>query len=202
MIWKNATDAGCAQRTAPWPSSPIENKKAVIGRGCVECRTCFKVCPKQAVMEVITPAPGAVVCGSCPVGCQVPEGGRGACHRYVNQNGTLVRTRPLLTYEDVAPSLAPSPEPAISKPIVTAIGAGGTYPDYVPAPYIVTDRRDGVDVVTVVTEAPPVLFRGQGQDRHGSGPWAGKVRRSSSKAARWAWWKPRNTVQRYWPSAG
>ena len=55
----------------------IENKKAVIGRGCVECRTCFKVCPKQAVMEVITPVPGAVVCGSCPVGCQVPEGGRG-----------------------------------------------------------------------------------------------------------------------------
>ena len=32
--------------------------------------------------------------------------------------------------------------------------AGGTYPDYVPAPYIVTSRRDDVDVVTTVTEAP------------------------------------------------
>ena len=35
---------------------------------------------------------------------------------------------------------------------VTAVGAGTTYPDYKPAPFIVSSEVDGVDMVTVVTE--------------------------------------------------
>src|ERR1700677_5047690 len=35
---------------------------------------------------------------------------------------------------------------------VTAIGAGTTYPDYKPAPFIVSTAVEGVDMVTVVTE--------------------------------------------------
>jgi hypothetical protein len=35
---------------------------------------------------------------------------------------------------------------------VTAVGAGTTYPDYKPAPFIVSQEIDGVDMVTVVTE--------------------------------------------------
>ena len=35
---------------------------------------------------------------------------------------------------------------------VTAIGAGTTYPDYKPAPFIISSEVEGVDVVTVVTE--------------------------------------------------
>ncbi len=35
---------------------------------------------------------------------------------------------------------------------ITAIGAGTTYPDYKPAPFIVSSKIDGVDTVTVVTE--------------------------------------------------
>ena len=35
---------------------------------------------------------------------------------------------------------------------MTAIGAGTTYPDYKPAPFIVSSEVDGVDMVTVVTE--------------------------------------------------
>ena len=35
---------------------------------------------------------------------------------------------------------------------VTGIGAGTTYPDYKPAPFIVSSEVDGVDMVTVVTE--------------------------------------------------
>src|SRR5690606_10838254 len=34
---------------------------------------------------------------------------------------------------------------------VTAIGAGTTYPDYKPAPFIVSQEVEGVDLVTVVT---------------------------------------------------
>src|SRR5580698_3658085 len=35
---------------------------------------------------------------------------------------------------------------------VTGVGAGTTYPDYKPAPFIVSSEIDGVDMVTVVTE--------------------------------------------------
>ncbi|MEO1307743.1 MAG: 6-hydroxynicotinate reductase, partial [Pseudomonadota bacterium] len=38
------------------------------------------------------------------------------------------------------------------RPFVTAVGAGTTYPDYKPAPFIVSHEIDGVDMVTVVTE--------------------------------------------------
>jgi hypothetical protein len=41
---------------------------------------------------------------------------------------------------------------ARAQPFVTAIGAGTTYPDYKPAPFIVSSEVDGVDMVTVVTE--------------------------------------------------
>ncbi|NNE87084.1 MAG: 6-hydroxynicotinate reductase, partial [Silicimonas sp.] len=39
-----------------------------------------------------------------------------------------------------------------SRPFITAVGAGTTYPDYKPAPFIVSQEVDGVDMVTVVTE--------------------------------------------------
>jgi hypothetical protein len=45
-------------------------------------------------------------------------------------------------------------EEVIRRPLITGIGAGTTYPDTKPAPYIVQSKMDGIDVVTVVTEAP------------------------------------------------
>jgi hypothetical protein len=112
----------------------------------VECRTCCNVCPQAAVIDETTPAPGAVQCQVCPVGCWIPPGLAGACGRFDNRNGVLARNRPLLHYREAAPLLSPLPEDVIQTPVVTAIGAGGTYPDYVPAPYIVSQNRDGVDV--------------------------------------------------------
>ncbi len=35
---------------------------------------------------------------------------------------------------------------------LTGIGTGTTYPDYKPAPFIVSSEHEGVDMVTVVTE--------------------------------------------------
>ena len=147
---------GCSRCIKDCPVDAIRliDKKAHIMDGCVECRTCLKVCPQQAVQDVVIEVPGAVGCTVCPVQCQVPEGLTGACGRFCNTGGELKRTAPLLTYDDVANDLAPRPEAIIQKPSITAIGAGGTYPDYVPAPYILSDEREGVDVVTVVTEAP------------------------------------------------
>lgn len=122
-----------------------------INEKCVECGVCKRVCQFDAI-DFGNRADGVVVCSSCPVQCKVPLGQTGACTRYTNENGHLVRNRAL--------ELSPTPAAceksieAIETPIITAVGAGTNYPCSRPAPHIVSDCRDGLDVVTVVTEAP------------------------------------------------
>ena len=41
-------------------------------------------------------ADGIVRCDACPVLCRIRPGRAGACARYANENGTLVRTDPVL----------------------------------------------------------------------------------------------------------
>ena len=103
-------------------------------------------------------------CDACPVMCYIADGKSGACDRYANERGQLVRLDPLVVMQrrvDEGGSLVPfldSDKPwdgSIVTPddhFVTAIGAGTTYPDYKPAPFIVASQHDGVDMVTVVTE--------------------------------------------------
>ena len=103
-------------------------------------------------------------CDACPVMCYIADGKSGACDRYANARGQLVRLDPLVVMQrrvDEGGSLVPfldSDKPwdgSIVTPddhFVTAIGAGTTYPDYKPAPFIVASKHDGVDMVTVVTE--------------------------------------------------
>ena len=43
--------------------------------------------------------------------------------------------------------------------LITGIGVGTTYPDYKPAPFIVSQEHDGVDTVTVVSEGHIQLLR-------------------------------------------
>ncbi len=146
---------GICQKDCPLGVIDLRDKKAVIGQGCVECQTCVKVCPVTAVsLRAEPPAPGVVVCEACPVLCRVAPRRTGACRRFVNDHGRLVHSRPLVGYDEVRDEVGPFPRPEIATPLITAIGAGGTYPDYVPAPHIVTHRRGEVDVVTTVTEAP------------------------------------------------
>jgi len=113
------------------------------------------------------PVPGKIQCGACPVLCQISTGRTGACDRYGNVDGLLVRVDPLVVMQRVVeargavvPYTASSPsgeEPgagllASDRTFVTGIGSGTTYPDYKPAPFIVSSEVDGVDTVTVVTE--------------------------------------------------
>ncbi|MGC1443233.1 MAG: 6-hydroxynicotinate reductase, partial [Burkholderiaceae bacterium] len=106
-------------------------------------------------------------CDACPVMCYIADGKSGACDRYANVAGELVRLDALtvLNRQQVAggqavPFLPASGNAAdwagdVVQPadaFVTAIGAGTTYPDYKPAPFIVSSQLDGVDMVTVVTE--------------------------------------------------
>lgn len=92
-----------------------------------------------------------LICKCCGVKCKISDGRDGACKRFRNVAGELTIIRPLQIPEDV---VFPEEKINISKPIVTAVGAGAAYPDYKPAPYIVTEKRGDIDVVTVVTEAP------------------------------------------------
>ena len=102
-------------------------------------------------------------CDACPVMCYIAEGRVGACDRYANQAGVLVRLDPLTVLTSQAPLVpflgADGAEQDWDgdvikghRTFVTAIGAGTTYPDYKPAPFIVSQQVDGVDMVTVVTE--------------------------------------------------
>ena len=131
-----------------------ERKKASISNICVDCKACTKVCPKEAVQPGPEQKDGGIRCLSCPISCYITAGNTGACQRFIHQDGSLIRNIPLQRYEDVKEVVGNIHETPIQKPLITGIGAGTTYPDTRPAPYIVQSMVDGIDVVTVVTEAP------------------------------------------------
>ncbi len=107
---------------------------------------------------------GNVRCDACPVLCVIRPGKTGACDRYANADGALVRVDPLVIAQRVEAQGGKvvrfldraadwTGEVLADPPVfVTGIGAGTTYPDYKPAPFIVSSRHAGIDMVTVVTE--------------------------------------------------
>ena len=111
---------------------------------------------------------GKIRCDACPVLCYIKDGRSGACDRYANDGGELVRVDPLTLLRKARHSetraiveFLPSDSAGddwdgdlmhAEKPFITAVGAGTTYPDYKPAPFIVSQQHEGVDMVTVVTE--------------------------------------------------
>jgi hypothetical protein len=129
-------------------------------------------------------AANKIECNACPVLCQISAGRTGACDRYANADGRLIRVDPVLflsreartgataalsdaiepfdtSSPDESAGLAERAErlgagelvPEAGDPLfVTGVGASSTYPDYKPAPFIVSSKLDGVDMVTVVTE--------------------------------------------------
>jgi 6-hydroxynicotinate reductase len=110
------------------------------------------------------PEDDAIRCDACPVLCYIKPGRLGACDRYGNRDGQLVRVDPHVVLDralarggSVVPFLDREQEwdgNIVGGPgtFVTAIGAGTTYPDYKPAPFIISSAVEGVDMVTVVTE--------------------------------------------------
>src|SRR5262245_11932388 len=86
-------------------------------------------------------------CDACPVLCRIRPGRTGACDRYANDNGTLVRVDPVLLLErtigsgrNVVAFAESTWDGSLLDPqrtFVTGVGAGTTYPDYKPAPFIV-----------------------------------------------------------------
>ncbi len=124
--------------------------------------------PKNAALSMTErfgarEADGIVRCDACPVLCRIRPGKSGACGRYSNSEGELTRTDPLVlvqkTLED-GDTMIPFNDGASewdgnlirNETFVTAIGSGTTYPDYKPAPFIVSTDYKGLDTVTVVSE--------------------------------------------------
>ena len=117
-------------------------------------------------------AVGKIECNACPVLCQISPGRSGACDRYANVAGVLVRVDPVVllrrSMAQVDAPLVPfsvgiSGAEAVTpdwngdllladEVFVTGVGSSTTYPDYKPAPFIVASQARGVDMVTVVTE--------------------------------------------------
>lgn len=112
-----------------------------------------------------------IECNACPVLCQISRGRTGACDRYANTDGVLVRLDPVVMLRRAvdlgdapvvpfAPATPSGDEPPVwdadllhgQEVFVTGVGSSTTYPDYKPAPFIVGSSVDGVDMVTVVTE--------------------------------------------------
>jgi hypothetical protein len=123
-----------------------------------------------------------IECNACPVLCQISIGRTGACDRYANRDGLLVRADPVQLLRRTLESADGRVVPFVSRPapspndglavaegdqgsqdwsgdllqadevFVTGVGASTTYPDYKPAPFIVGSQAAGVDMVTVVTE--------------------------------------------------
>lgn len=107
--------------------------------------------------------PEKIRCDACPVMCFIADGKAGACDRYANHAGELVRLDPLTVIERGGPAVAFLDQGDNAqdwdgdilqgkRTFVTAVGAGTTYPDYKPAPFIVSQEVDGADMITVVTE--------------------------------------------------
>src|SRR5579883_3012321 len=120
----------------------------------------------QGERDSVSPMPDAadiITCDACPVLCRIRPGKAGACDRYANVDGVLTRTDPMVLAQQVIDQQG-AVVPFLSSPewdgsvvsgaptFVTGIGSGTTYPDYKPAPFIVSSTYQGVDVVTVVTE--------------------------------------------------
>ena len=144
---------GCmlCEKNCPLDAVHVVERKAVVDEKCCECGVCTRVCKFGAISKPADLSEGYAVCSHCSVQCRVPLGHTGACKRYTNENGELVRNRKLV--------MQPSdkviyPDKRLEGPITTAVGAGTNYPCIRPAPYIVSEVRDGVECVTVVTEAP------------------------------------------------
>ena len=123
---------------APRRKKPLSLKSAWI------VRPAQKFVPKRQSGLRQSREREALNVSSCPISCTFNVGNTGACQRFVNWDGELVRNIPLQRYEDVKEIVGEDHEEVIRRPLITGIGAGTTYPDTKPAPVYcpISDERD------------------------------------------------------------
>lgn len=147
------TQCGLCSEDCPVEAIHFPDSFPEFSDRCVHCGLCVVVCPVGAITRPAEIQSLYAGCDHCPVACQIPPNRLGACQRYQNREGRIEPARPL-----VVPTKKELKElyrnALLSRPLITAVGAGGTYPDYKPAPLASQEKVAGIDVVTVVTESP------------------------------------------------
>lgn len=142
------------------------DEKIVFTDTCVSILACkpAQICPLDAIeySEVSQPE-GTVKCTLCHIECSIKPGKTGECRMYINKDKELVRTISATPYEEAKEWIGEDPDPAIQKPLLTAIGSGYIQHTIYPekerpsmgsrSPYLVEDKVNGVEVVTAVSEA-------------------------------------------------
>lgn len=151
---EKCTSCSICVRDCPLAAIQMRNQKPDVNDKCSRCGACVKFCPEGALELETSVAPDAVQCDACPIECFISPDFKGACLRYTNKDGQLLRIEHPHLFKEVESIVGPEPEEAIRRPLLTALGSGTTYPDCRPAPYIVKGKQADVDVVTVTTEAP------------------------------------------------
>lgn len=151
---EKCTGCGICVRDCPLGAMRMHERRPEVSNRCSLCGACVKFCPEGALRLEPQAASDAVQCDACPIGCWIRPGNQGACLRYTNEGGELVRIQPLHLFNEVEEIVGPEPSEAVRRPLVTALGSGTTHPDCRPAPCIVSGKQADVDVVTVATEAP------------------------------------------------
>ena len=118
-----------------------------------------------------------VTCDACPVLCRIRPGKTGACDRYGNVDGAARRAS-IRSWSRSAPrpdgsrAVPGGSRTGTADPLsgaasfVTGIGAGTTYPDYKPAPFIVVERDRRRRHGHGRDRGHLQLLRLQGEDRH------------------------------------
>jgi hypothetical protein len=102
-----------------------EHTKVDFGADRVDGETAST--PGPTVLEKAAPrsermAGNKIECNACPVLCQISEGRTGACDRYANADGRLIRVDPVVF---MAPSLA-SGKPTDEAAVIEFGASGGT----------------------------------------------------------------------------
>ena len=73
---------------------------------------------------------GIVRCDACPVLCRIRPGRAGACSRYANENGLLIRTDPVVLLAEAVEGLGRSTDPAaVQEQARSLVGRIATEPD-------------------------------------------------------------------------
>src|SRR5277367_3235513 len=149
------------------PRSEVKTKIKLKIKIKTKIKSDGQECPSHMRAAEARVADDAIRCDACPVLCYIKPGRTGSCDRYGNHEGKLVRLDPHIVLDralERGGSVVPFLERAgewdgtlihqreAGETFVTAIGAGTTYPDYKPAPFIISSQVEGIDMVTVVTE--------------------------------------------------
>ena len=78
--------------------------------------------PEQYLPAAEKSVAGKIVCNACPVLCQISDGRTGACDRYANNNGALIRVDPVVVL---------SRTPDSQQKLFTSVRASRMRPDQV-----------------------------------------------------------------------